>query len=108
MKLYPKLFMVFSVVTLYVLLFFWGVRPVHAMCIHPGDCMKGYEQSGDPYTVRPTYNGSGSQVYEVWGSSDVFGPFMAKDLADDVAYGLNNAHRERMDEEEYRQHTDEK
>ena len=80
--------MVFSVVTIYLLLLIWGVHIAWGQ--------------DNPYTVRPTYNGTGSQVYEVWGSSDVFGPFMAKDLADDVAYGLNNVHRERLDEEEYR------
>jgi hypothetical protein len=82
-KFWPIAFAVLSTVSIYIMLLMWGVHIAWGQ--------------DNPYTVRPTYNGSGSQVYEVWGSSDVFGPFMAKDLADDVAFGLNSAHRQRSE-----------
>jgi hypothetical protein len=95
----------------------YGTRPVHA------EGTKAYtvtQISNDPdtpiykvtpsdaYVVRKTYNGTGGPVYEVWGSSDVVGPFTAEEMAKDVAYGLNSAHRQRLDEEEYRTNTNEK
>lgn len=79
----------------------WIIVLVVVMLVVPGVILWVWGQDS-AYRVSQTYNGEGHPVYEIVGSSDTLGIFQAQGTALDMAWALNHAHQDRLDEEEYR------